>query len=85
MGIEKNSIVKLTDDKAYFVLETAMIDQKKYVYLMAKEEPNHFQFYEESLDDEGLKLTPVDDPDEVARIGMQFLEIMKQNLQNRTS
>ena len=32
MGIEKNSIVKLTDDKEYFVLETAIIDQKKYVY-----------------------------------------------------
>lgn len=85
MGIEKNSIVKLTDDKEYFVLETAIIDQKKYVYLMDKEKHDCFQFYEESLDDNGLKLTPVDDPNEVARIGTEFLEIMKRNLQDRAA
>ncbi len=79
--LQKNSIVKLTDQKLYLVLETMTINQTDYVYVIEKENPMNLKFYKEQQVGNQIALDLVEDKEELDVIMKQFYQKMKENIQ----
>lgn len=81
MNLEKNSIVKLTDGKLYFVLETLTLNDINYIYVIEKDNPLNLKFYKEQLVGNQIALELVEDKYELDLIMKQFYQKMKENIQ----
>ena len=81
MNIEKNSIVKLTDNKLYFVLETLDYNENKYIYVIEKDNPMNLKFYKEQIVNNQISLNIVEDKEELNLIMKKFYEKRKKNIQ----
>lgn len=79
--LQKNSIVKLTDQKLYLVLETMTINQTDYVYVIEKENPMNLKFYKEQVVGNQIALDLVEDKEELDMIMKEFYQKMKENIQ----
>lgn len=79
--LEKNSVVKLTDNKFYLVLETMTIDNMNYIYVIEKDNPMNLKFYKEVLVGNQIALNIVEDKDELDRIMKEFYQKMRKNIQ----
>jgi hypothetical protein len=77
MKIEKNSLLKLTDNNTYLVLEKLVINGKKYLYLIDKDNRNNLKFYEETDDN---RLLVVDNEKELQQIIPEFFKVMSANI-----
>lgn len=80
MHLEKNNIVKLTDDKLYLVLETMTINDMNYVYVIEKDNPLNLKFYKEELVGNQIALDLVEDTSELDIIMKKFYQKMKENI-----
>lgn len=81
MNIEKNSIVQLTDNKLYFVLETLVYNNYNYIYVIEKDNPMNLKFYKVNTINNQFSLNIVDDKDELNIIMKKFYNKMKKNIQ----
>jgi hypothetical protein len=77
MKIEKNSLLKLTDNNTYLVLEKLVINGKKYLYLIDKDNRNNLKFYEETDDN---RLLVVENEKELQQIIPEFFKVMSANI-----
>ena len=77
MKIEKNSLLKLTDNNTYLVLEKLVISGKKYLYLIDKDNRNNLKFYEETDDN---RLLVVENEKELQQIIPEFFKVMSANI-----
>lgn len=77
MKIEKNSLLKLTDNNTYLVLEKLVINGKKYLYLIDKDNRNNLKFYEETDDN---RLLAVENEKELQQIIPEFFKVMSANI-----
>ena len=80
MNLEKNSIIKLTDDKLYYILETLEYNNSNYIYIIEKDNPMNLKFYKEDLINNQISLKVVEDKEELNEIMKRFYEKMKKNI-----
>lgn len=83
MKIEKNSLLKLRDEKIYFVLEKLNIDNKNYLYLIEKDNRDNLKFYCEEIVNNKLCLIEVKDEVELNKIIPAFFNEMSKNILNK--
>lgn len=79
--LQRNSIVKLTDQKLYLVLETMTIDEVDYIYVIEQNNPMNLKFYKEEVVGTQIALDLVEDQKELDKIMKKFYEKMKENIQ----
>ena len=81
INIKKNSIIKLTDDKLYYILETLEYNNSNYIYIIEKDNPMNLKFYREDLINNQISLKVVEDKEELNQVMKRFYEKMKKNIQ----
>ena len=83
MNLEKNSIIKLTDDKLYYILETLEYNNSNYIYIIEKDNTMNLKFYREDLINNQISLKVVEDKEELNEIMKRFYEKKKKNIQKK--
>lgn len=81
MGLEKQMLITLTDNKEYIVLDTIKYDNIKYVYLVSRARNKNIKFCIEEIENGHIKLTEVED----MKLRQQLLLLFTRKLQKDNS
>ncbi len=75
--MEKNVIVSLSNKNRYFVIESAMLESGKYLYLINVDDLKDIKICSEKIISNQIVLDIVDDPIEYANLTLIFFELVK--------